>query len=222
MTPLVIIIAATGFVTNKIYHFRIKSVHSGTDGWNLVFNSLILGCINQLPLYLFFLYEFEGVRLLDLKEELIVLYFLASFAISIILAFIYSSQTFQSLQTWALESLISDKQEVKPVGQTSTNLHKLMNKRVLLGLRSGKVYVGRLINIDTNDNIKFENRGLEIFPIKSGYRGPYDKQIVYTTPYIMPEKELAPNNITIKLSDIETFTEYSAELDEYFSQSNEE
>lgn len=222
MTAFLISKALIGFIGLKFYRHRTKEVHDIANGWNLVFLSLFWGVLGSIPSYLLLKqkYPIISIDLLSdvsaIKESIVLQYFGYAIVAVLIIAFIVSTITMQNFITKILAFIVNDKQPTYPSGLIPSNLLELAQERVLLSLTSGKVYVGILYRVDTNEKIIYENRGLVIVPIKSGYRKA-DKTVIYNTRYIDKDGHLNPLPLTIKLSEIESFCKFSPEIDKYFS-----
>jgi hypothetical protein len=102
---------------------------------------------------------------------------------------------------------------------------RLENHLVIVGLDSGKVYVGFLTDFTTDPDEP--ERYLEVVPIMSGRRNVETGFVDYTTPYITSSKEeaearldelAARRAILIPVKKISMFTPFDAELHQWFKE----
>ena len=222
MSAVFILISITGFLFLQIYKFRIKDVHNTADGWILVFTTLIIGGLCQISVGALtsYVYSFDFTLLFTptkLKSQILVFHAAASVVLSITFAFVSSLAIVQNLKRDFLSWLKVKENPIDPPGLVVSSLHQLINHRVLVSLKSGKVYVGRLIEVDVNEKAIYENRGIELFPLKSGFRDE-KKKVHYNTKYIFPKsaRRIVPKTIFLKLSEIESFTMFDGSIDRHF------
>lgn len=103
---------------------------------------------------------------------------------------------------------------VLPDNNLTITLYEIIGSLVLLELSNRKVYIAFLQTAELRESVPFEERTLQIDPIKSGFRSSETMEVSYTTNY--PQNDGDPLALTIFLKDVATIRPFSENLDSFF------
>lgn len=235
----VILICLPGYLTLTLYRSSKDNYFNLSDGWHLIFRTLMFGSINVLisKMLIVFVSPVLNANFKDVLENLcssitsnkFLWIIVVSIPVSVIVARILSSKITILLGFIAKEiffhGLNADWSEIKlniinwqrlirfPENNLFGEIYGLVNKYVMVTLRNNKVYVGILNDADLSALTPFEEKTLSIIPIISGYRND-ELKVKYTTEYIV-EMEILP--ITMFIKDLDSIREFDTDLHMHFN-----
>ncbi|MGI4991966.1 hypothetical protein ACRXCV_05025 [Halobacteriovorax sp. GFR7] len=189
MTSFTLLIASSGFIAHKIIHFLRRTDYRKTNGWDLVLYCLLYGILPTIST-LFFYFDEVTSKPLDLERvdyiSIISIIFILSIFEAAAIANLLSSEAFAYFKKEA-SSLFGENVSNGLVYDTLGKLSDLQleddDRVIMVTMNNGKVYVGRLYDVDLDQNLDFQEMYLSISLIKSGYRRNENLSVKYDSNY---------------------------------------